>query len=74
MMEQLNRSYEMVTKVIAVSIIEWSSNHYELAVMNVERPGHEVIDESVFKDVFEATTPMEVYGIIEHIIKPAYLD
>jgi hypothetical protein len=56
---------------IALSVIEHGEEHYEVAVMKAK--GHVwEIDYSIFKDVFHVKSPMQVYGLMNYVIKPSY--
>jgi len=57
-----------------VSVVKWSDTEYEIAVMEYnEFYKTWEIDYQIFEDVLKATSSMEVYGIVEYLIKPAYL-
>jgi hypothetical protein len=68
-----NQKIERIGKGLAVSVLKHSRDSYELAP--IREKGHKwVIDYRVLPDVLSAGSEMEVYGVIEHVIKPAYRD
>jgi hypothetical protein len=57
-----------------VSVVKLWNGTYEIAVMEENRwNGKMEIDYQIFEDVMKADSLMEVYGIVEYLIKPAYL-
>lgn len=69
----MKQHIEQLTEDLRVSIVEYSEEHYELAVQyKLWSWSDWEIDYSKFKDVLTARSSMEVYGTIEYTIKDAY--
>jgi len=59
-------------KGFKVSVVEWSENEYTLAVLREEGHNFVVVDNVPEFTNLEAHSPMEVYGIINRIIRPVF--
>ena len=57
-----------------VSVIEWATNKYEIAVIKEFKnsKGMTDIDYTLFNDVVTVESLMQVYGLVEYEIKPFY--
>lgn len=71
-MEVVNRTFQPFNKDLGVSIVKFSEDYFEIAVMYRVCGDKWDIDESIYQDPLQAHSEMEVYGIIEHKIKPEY--
>jgi len=56
-----------------VSVVKYDDGTYDIAVL-VKRYSFSdwEVDYDIFPDTFKAETSMEVYGIIQNVIAPAY--
>jgi len=56
-----------------ISVVKFKDGTYEIAILTKRYVFEDwEIDYSIFPDVFKAETSRDVYGIIQHIIAPAY--
>jgi hypothetical protein len=70
----LNKIASCVNYNYYVSVIKLWEGKWEIAVMEENKwTGKMEIDYTVFNDVIKADSLMEVYGIVEHVIKPEYV-
>ena len=56
-----------------ISVVKFNDGTYEIAILTKRYVFEDwEIDYSIFPDVFKAESSRDVYGIIQHIIAPAY--
>lgn len=74
-MDVIKRSIVTEENDMRVSVAEFSNHTFSIAVQYNDGITKEKweIDYSVFPDTLEAHSEMEVYGLIQNIIAPAYL-
>ena len=60
---------------VRISVVQFKDGTYEIAILTKRYIFEDwEIDYSIFPDVFTAESSRDVYGIIQHIIAPAYYD
>ena len=59
-------------KGVRVIVVQFSDGTFEISIWKKDILSDWEIDYSIFPDVFKAESSRDVYGIIQHIIAPAY--
>lgn len=72
----MRKEWIQLTEEVGVSVVQQGENKYDVAVMTcwfplMSRGKWEIEEDYVYAS--EGLSSMEVYGYIEHQVKPAYL-